>query len=173
MIEVDHEALELIKYSRVFDWLEAATRTIPIAVRQVVALVELAHRPAIGEVRVVMIDSGGLVHLILILGVEIFVLLIHYILFIVLVRLFLVVFIGLLLLRVSLDRCALFVLRLIFFEHIGLLSLLLCMKYGLSLVQRIALELARRVDDAAIGGRLRMCQLLRSARQVVLTVLVC
>ena len=120
-----------------------------------------------------MLVSSGLVHFILILGVEIFVLLIHHILFIVLVCPLLVVFIGLLLLRVSLDRRAFFILRLILFEHIGLHSLLLSVKYGLSLVQRIVLELARRVYDAAVGGRLRMCQLLRSARQVVLTVLVC
>ena len=107
-----------------------------------------------------MVVSGGLMHLILILGVEIFVLLIHHILFIVLVCPLLVVFIGLLLLRVSLERRAFFVRRFIFFEHIVLLSLLLCVKYGLSLVQRIALELARRVYDAAVGGRLRVCQLL-------------
>ena len=108
-----------------------------------------------------MVVSCGLMHLILILGVEIFVLLIHHILFIVLVCPLLVVFIGLLPLRVSLERRAFFVRRFIFFEHIGLLSvLLLCVKYGLSLVQRIALELARRVYDAAVGGRLRMCQLL-------------
>lgn len=81
-----------------------------------------------------VVVSGSLVHLILILGVEIFVLLIHHILFIVLVCLLLVVFIGLLLLRVSLDRRAVVVLGLIFFEHIGVLSLLLCVKNGLSLV---------------------------------------
>ena len=99
--------------------------------------------------------------MILVLGVEIFVLFIHHFLFIVLVRLFLFVFIGLLLLRVSIDGRDLFVRCLIFFEHIGLRSLLvLLMKDGLSLVQRIALKLTGRVDDAAVRGCLRMCQLM-------------